>query len=207
MQENAEREARNDVIIPKQFLLIFNFVLPWGNLFIYALRSRSAGGADSTDSSRPACDLWDKFLDGTDDFRRGRLKMIPSIKQGHWVARKVVGNKPAIIGRRIPVTFTGSRSTSHLEIRLDVSQGGSFANSIANTVMGKAESVVVDLAFVLEAAEEEECPENVLSIVRLNRVSMSKSPTITDWEAANGEFFVDREDRKGEGQRFDIEDV
>lgn len=56
-----------------------------------------------------------------------------------------------------------------------------MVNSIASTVAGKAESVAVDLAFVLEGQGEEELPERVLGGVRLHHVNMKKSYTVGEW--------------------------
>ena len=42
--------------------------------------------------------------------------------------------------------------------------------------------LTVDLAFVLEGQTQAELPERLLAVVRLHELSMSLSPTITQWE-------------------------
>ena len=161
---------------------MFNFVLPWGNLVIHSIREQDAGGGG-------ASALWERFLDGPESYRNDRLKMLPAIKKGPYLVKKLVGSKPVIIAKKIPVTYTGSRDLNYLEISLDVSQGGAFANSIAHSVMGKAELLEVDLAFVIEAAEARECPEQILAVVRLHKLDMKKAPMLEDWKAHTVNLF------------------
>ncbi|GMH56196.1 hypothetical protein TrLO_g5426 [Triparma laevis f. longispina] len=197
MQMNASREARRDTILRVPFLLAFNFVLPWGSLVIYCTRPSAPVNKES-----PAEMLWEKFLRTEHgDFRRSRLKMIPSVGKGPWVVKKLVGGKPAIIGHKVPVTFHGNKRLNFLEVEIDVSGGGTFANSIAHSVMGKSEDVTVDLAFVIEGQNEEELPEKLLAVVRLHELRMGLAPTITEWDetnAARGPAWKD-DDSRGNG--------
>lgn len=167
MVENANNEAKRMRLLPQEFLLVFNFVLPWGNLVIYSMRDQN-----DRKGVNAAAALWERFLDGSDQFRKDRLKMLPAVKSGPYLIKKLVGSKPTVIAKKIPVSFSGSRALNYLEVSLDVSQGGAFANSIAHSVMGKAELLEVDLAFIIEASELNECPEQILSIVRLHRLDM-----------------------------------
>ena len=75
MQLNASREARLETILRVPFLLVFNFILPWGNLVVYCSRPTGPINKDL-----PAEMLWEKFLHTEHgDFRRSRLKMIPNV--------------------------------------------------------------------------------------------------------------------------------
>ena len=71
------------------------------------------------------------------------------------MVKKMVGSTPAILGSKLPVTYRGSVDENRLEIDLDVTSGPAFGNSIANTVVGKADGVTVDLGFVVEGQEVE----------------------------------------------------
>ncbi|GMI01143.1 hypothetical protein TrVE_jg7616 [Triparma verrucosa] len=178
MQLNASREARRETILRVPFLLVFNFILPWGNLVVYCSRPTGPINKDS-----PAEMLWEKFLRTEHgDFRRSRLKMIPNVGKGPWVVKKLVGGKPAIIGHKVPIAFHGNKQLNFLEVEIDVSQGGAFANSIANSVMGKSDLLTVDLAFLIEGQTEEELPESLLAVVRLHHLKMGLAPTITEWD-------------------------
>lgn len=190
MLENALREAKRNKLLPQQFLLMFNFVLPWGNLVIHTMR-------DQDSSEGGAAALWERFLDGSESYRMERLKMLPAVKKGPYLVKKLVGQKPVIIANKIPVAFSGSRELNYLEISLDVSKGGAFANSIAHSVMGKADLLEVDLAFVIEAKEVSELPEQILAVVRLHKLDMRKAPTLEGWKAHTVNLFAGRGDEEG----------
>lgn len=42
-----------------------------------------------------------KFLNGTDEFRDGRLKIVPRVAEGSWVVKKSIGRVPAILGKKV----------------------------------------------------------------------------------------------------------
>ena len=96
------------------------------------------------------------------------------------MVKKVVGSTPAIIGNKLPVTYRGSAGEGYLEVSMDVTAGPSIGNTIANTVVGRADAVTVDLAFVVEG-EGEMLPERICGAVRLHHLSMSRAPGMKDW--------------------------
>ena len=63
---------------------------------------------------------------------------------------------------------------------MDVTSGPSIGNTIANTVVGRADAVTVDLAFVVEG-EGEMLPERICGAVRLHHLSMTRAPKLRDW--------------------------
>jgi hypothetical protein len=94
----------------------------------------------------------------------------------------MVGSTPALIGTKLPVSYRGSIEENFLEIILDVTRGPAFGNSVATTVVGKADMVTVDLGFVIEGQEEDgTLPEQMLSLVRFHHLDMKKSFTISQW--------------------------
>ncbi|GMI25934.1 hypothetical protein TeGR_g301 [Tetraparma gracilis] len=163
------------------FLLVFNFVLPWGNMCIYA--AREARG-EVPERERKGEALWRRFLEGDGEFRKERLKIIPTVEAGPWVVQKLVGSKPAILGQKVPVSYHSSPPSPYLEVSVDVSQGGAFANSIANGCMGRSADVEITLSFLVEGREEEELPERLLASVTLNRLCMANAPKLAAWEAS-----------------------
>lgn len=99
------------------------------------------------------------------------------------MVKKMVGSTPAIIGQKLPVSYSGSVEENYLEVSLDVTQGPALGNTIANTVVGKADVVTVDLGFVLEGQEAEgTLPEQMLGLVRLHHFNMKKAFTHVKWE-------------------------
>lgn len=124
--------------------------------------------------------------------------MIPRIVKGPWMVKKMVGNSPAVIGHKVPITYYGSARENYLEIKMDITKGGSMANSITNTCGGKADLITVDLGFLIEGTagpppsldrnslseERKECPnsnrdvelpEVILGAFRLHHLDLKKS--------------------------------
>jgi hypothetical protein len=118
----------------------------------------------------------------TQEYRNERLKLIPRVCAGPWVVKKVVGSTPALIGTKLPVSYRGSVSDNYLEIILDVTKGPALGNSVANTVVGKADAVTVDLGFVIEGkGEDGHLPEQMLGLIRFHHLNMAKAPTRSQW--------------------------
>ncbi|XP_021634839.1 protein ENHANCED DISEASE RESISTANCE 2 isoform X2 [Manihot esculenta] len=111
--------------------------------------------------------LLGKFVDGTDMFRDSRFKLIPSIIEGYWMVKRAVGTKACLLGKAVTCKYL--RQDNFLEIDVDIGSS-SVARSVIGLVLGYVTSLVVDLAILIEAKEEEELPEYILGTVRLNRV-------------------------------------
>lgn len=161
------------------FLLVVNFVLPFGNLLAYHYRPDGTNGGPinvEREGSVPAERLWRKFLEGDKAYRDKRLKFVPRMVEAPWVVKKMVGSAPALIAQKLPTTYYGSMEENYLEISLDVTAGPAIANTIATTVAGKSDAVTVDLAFLIEGlVDEEELPEQILALYRLHHVNMKKT--------------------------------
>ena len=96
--------------------------------------------------------------------------------------KKMVGSTPALIGTKLPVSYNGSIKENYLEIKLDVTKGPAFGNSVANTVVGKSDVVTVDLGFVIEGSEEDgTLPEQMLGLFRLHHLNMKTCLTHEAW--------------------------
>lgn len=91
---------------------IVNFRLPWGVLLAYFeiperfLPFVKAGHdpefdistLPSLDNMSPADRCVARFLQGPQKRKNQNLKIVPSVVEGPWVVKSVVGGKPAIIG-------------------------------------------------------------------------------------------------------------
>ena len=167
----------NSLDVP--FLLVVNFVLPFGNLLAYHYRPDGTNGGPinvEREGSVPAERLWRKFLEGDKAYRDKRLKFVPRMVEAPWMVKKMVGSAPALIAQKLPTTYYGSMEENYLEISLDVTAGPAIANTIATTVAGKSDAVTVDLAFLIEGlVDDEELPEQILALYRLHHVNMKKT--------------------------------
>ena len=98
---------------------IINFRLPWGILLFYFeiperfLPFLKAGhDPDFDESTLPSLDDMTstdrcvaRFLQGSQDHKNSTLKILPSVVEGPWIVKSVVGSKPAIIGKSNNIRF------------------------------------------------------------------------------------------------------
>jgi hypothetical protein len=119
-----------------------------------------------------ASTLYERFINGTDAFRNARLKLIPSVAEGPWLVQSAVGSRPAILGKALKQRF--SKGEGHFEVAIDCNSSPA-AGRIVSLVKSYARSLVVDLAFVIEAQTADELPERVLGCVRMLHIDLSES--------------------------------
>lgn len=116
--------------------------------------------------------LLGKFVNGTDMFRDSRFKLIPSIVEGYWMVKRAVGTKACLLGKAVTCKYF--RQDNFLEIDVDIGSS-SVARSVIGLVLGYVTSLVVDLAILIEAKEEEDLPEYILGTVRLNKLKLDSA--------------------------------
>jgi hypothetical protein len=160
--------------IQKQFpdrqVFILQFLLPGPPMFSFAMYAIPRKGV--LDADTPFSRLWSDFCEGSDEYRNSVFKMIPRVPVGPYIARKTVGETPALIGKKIKtIYFVGQ---NYLEIDVDISSS-SVAGSILSIVRGYATALTVDLAILLEGHSEEELPEQILCSFRTMKPVMAKA--------------------------------
>ena len=162
----------------KSWLFVVNFIVPTGNITAYWTPGSSSSNLIE---SLPDSSLLSRFIKGSDNFRNKRLKLIPKIVSGNWFVRKVVGSKPAILGTK-GLGMKYYVTDKYLEIDIDLTKSR-IANGIWSVVQQYAESLVVDLAFVIESQHMTELPETLLCSVRFHHVRfMQRKDIIEDTE-------------------------
>ncbi|KAL6322997.1 hypothetical protein AAG906_023614 [Vitis piasezkii] len=112
------------------------------------------------------------FVDGDDEFRNSRLKLIPSVPKGSWIVRQSVGSTPCLLGKAVDCTYI--RGPKYLEIDVDIGSS-TVANGVLGLVCGVITTLVVDMAFLVQANTAEELPERLLSAVRVSHVELSSA--------------------------------
>ena len=120
-------------------------------------------------------------FDQTQEYRNKCFKLIPNVRAGPWMVKKMVGSTPALAGTKVPISYRGSINENYLEIILDVKSGSAFGSNVANAVVGKADAVAIDIGFVIEGQVDGHLPEQMLGLVRLHRLNMQTAPTHSQW--------------------------
>eukprot|EP00268_Persea_americana_P007218 TRINITY_DN1265_c0_g1_i2.p1 TRINITY_DN1265_c0_g1~~TRINITY_DN1265_c0_g1_i2.p1 ORF type:complete len:731 (-),score=125.31 TRINITY_DN1265_c0_g1_i2:1140-3332(-) len=116
--------------------------------------------------------LLQRFVDGDDDFRNSRLKLIPSVPKGSWIVRQSVGSTPCLLGKAVDCNYI--RGPKYLEIDVDIGSS-TVANGVLGLVCGVITTLVVDMAFLVQANTYDELPEKLIGAVRVSHVELSSA--------------------------------
>ncbi|XP_073105809.1 protein ENHANCED DISEASE RESISTANCE 2 isoform X4 [Elaeis guineensis] len=116
--------------------------------------------------------LLQRFVDGDDEFRNSRFKLIPSVPKGSWIVRQSIGSSPCLLGKAVDCTYI--RRPKYLEIDVDIGSS-TVANGVLGLVLGVVTSLVVDMAFLIQANTSEELPEQLIGAVRVSHLELSSA--------------------------------
>ncbi|XP_056173693.1 protein ENHANCED DISEASE RESISTANCE 2-like [Syzygium oleosum] len=116
--------------------------------------------------------LLQRFVDGNDEFRNRRLKLIPSVPKGSWIVQQSVGSTPCLLGKAVDCNYI--RGPNYLEI--DVNIGSSnVAYGVWDLVNAVIKTLVVDMAFLVQANTADELPERLIGAVRVSHIELSSA--------------------------------
>ncbi|KAK4792499.1 hypothetical protein SAY86_022934 [Trapa natans] len=116
--------------------------------------------------------LLQRFVDGDDEFRNSRLKLIPSVPKGSWIVRQSVGSTPCLLGKAVDCNYI--RCPNYLEIDVDIGSS-TVANGVLGLVIGVITTLVVDMAFLVQANTTDELPERLIGAVRVSHIELSSA--------------------------------
>ncbi|KAL6349695.1 hypothetical protein AAG906_041102 [Vitis piasezkii] len=116
--------------------------------------------------------LLQRFVDGYDEFRNSRLKLIPSVPKAPWMVRRIVGSTPHFLGKVVDCNYI--RGPKYLEIDVDFGSSTVVDGALA-FVNGAIPNLVVDMAFLVQGNAEDELPERLIGAVRVSRVDFSSA--------------------------------
>ncbi|CAM8955638.1 unnamed protein product [Rhodiola kirilowii] len=141
-----------------EFFLIVNFQVPGStplHLVYYFM----------TSTPLEEIPLLERFVNGDDDFRNSRFKLIPSVAKGPWIVKQTLRNKAYLLGQYLQVKYI--RGKNYLEVAIDIGSSA-LARGTCSFVFGYVSYLVVDLAFVIQANTYDELPECLIGTSRLN---------------------------------------
>ncbi len=81
---------------------------PKEHMLIYFAMAKNAFGEDGPvpKSNRAAVKrTWERFLNGSDEYRNARWKVIPGIPEGAWAVQKAFGNTPTLLATKLTHTW------------------------------------------------------------------------------------------------------
>lgn len=123
-----------------------------------------------------------KWFLGDEDYKNDRLKLIPYVAEGPWVVRNMVTGRPAIIGRKLPVTYRMLPASGHsaplCECTLDIGSSSATAKRIVSVCRRYMSGLTSDIGFVIQAETPDELPEQMLGSIRVHGPDPLKAPKI-----------------------------
>ncbi|KAG5573651.1 hypothetical protein H5410_063417 [Solanum commersonii] len=144
------------------FSLIVNVQVPgsthYSMVFYFVMKELTSGS------------LLQRFVDGDDEFRNSRMKLIPSVPKGSWIVRQSVGSTPCLLGKAVDCNYI--RGPKYLEIDVDIGSS-TVANGVLGLVIGVITSLVVDMAFLVQGNTPDELPEQLIGAVRASHIELS----------------------------------
>jgi hypothetical protein len=116
--------------------------------------------------------LLQNFVHGDDRYRNAGFKLIPHIAKGSWIVKQSVGKTACLIGEALDITYHVDKH--YIELDVDIGSS-SVAKGVVNLVLGYLSTLVIELAFLIQANTEEELPEYLLGTCRLVNLDIAKA--------------------------------
>ncbi|KAJ7953362.1 ENHANCED DISEASE RESISTANCE 2 [Quillaja saponaria] len=116
--------------------------------------------------------LLQRFVDGDDEFRNSRLKLIPSVPKGSWIVRQSVGSTPCLLGKAVDCNYI--RGPKYLEVDVDIGSS-TVANGVLGLVIGVITTLVVDMAFLVQGNTTDELPERLIGAIRISHLELKSA--------------------------------
>ena len=128
------------------------------------------------ESNLPFKNLFDIFSspDCTEEWLNSHLKYVPKIVAGGWLLKKMVNNKPVIMGNKVDCSYYRHPETNTLECIYRV-VSNSTAVKCVNLAYGCIDSLQYDFAWILEGKETTELPEVAMCGARICKLDPKNS--------------------------------
>lgn len=155
-----------------EFVFCVNLCVPGSPIYHQATYFGIDDLNEITTEATPFGRLMNKFIFGDDDdFRNKTFKLIPRIVEGNYIVRKAVGSKPSILGKKIKQKYI--RGDRYFEVIVDIASDA-VAQRIVRLCLGYTKTMVVDMMYVLEGADEKTLPERVFGGVRMKNIDFNE---------------------------------
>jgi len=191
---------------------IINYRLPWGifisyheipERFLPFLRRGHGHGdlsvplpsmADMPAGERAMCN----FLLSDSEDKNEVMKLVPVVVEGPWMVKRVVGGKPAIVGKKLPISYVYQPPeeglADYLEADLDIVSSAAARNVLA-VVRSYTQVLTIDLGYVVQGNKEEELPEQMMLGLRLHGLDPLTAELLPEFD--DGTVMSELEDDTG----------
>ncbi|KAK9214879.1 hypothetical protein WN944_006879 [Citrus x changshan-huyou] len=136
------------------FSLIFNLQVPgsthYSMVFYFVTRQLVMGS------------LLQRFVDGDDEFRNSRLKLIPSVPKGSWIVRQSVGSTPCLLGKAVDCNYI--RGPKYLEV-----------NALGISIVHEMFIFQIASDTINMANTTDELPERLIGAVRVSHIELKSA--------------------------------
>lgn len=186
LTDNPERHiARHQSVLGGRLgdedTFLVNFLLPFGNFVSYY------GIPPIEKFPDKLAKVWTKFINGDQQYRDARLKLLPVVVDGPWIVKAAVGpgTSPALLGKVIPLQYyfrhpsEGKKGVYEVDVIITAS---SIAKGILSVVKGHTKALTIAFGFIIEAAEEEELPETVLCNSQIHALNLEDCPQLPPFD-------------------------
>ena len=103
--------------------------------------------------------------------------------EGPWLVKTGVGSRPSILGKTLKQKYYVG--ADYLEVDVDCNSSPA-AGRVVSLVKSYAKSLVVDLAFIVEAQTADELPERVVGCGRLMHIDLGEEGGVPEDHVAGG---------------------
>lgn len=143
-----------------------------------ALKGYNSRGTPIVRGDRAVTRLLDLVLNCDDEAtRNNRLKLIPRIVEGPYPVKRVVENRPVLLGNKIKQTYFRGPNYFEIDSKVDESM---VAASIIKLCHRFAKRIVVDMAWTIQGEQVQELPERLLCACSVHNMDFSKVGTLSD---------------------------
>ncbi|KAL7577720.1 hypothetical protein ACA910_015227 [Epithemia clementina (nom. ined.)] len=174
--------------------LSINFQFPWGCMIVYYEIPEKVAKYVGTDSGAVSIDknkeltvsekVLAKWIQGDANYKNERLKLIPFVADGPWVVRNMVTGRPAIIGKKLPVSYStmpadpSANLAPWLHCTLDIGSSSATAKRIVSVCRRYMSALTVDIGFVIQGDSANELPEQMMGASRIHGADPLKAPKL-----------------------------
>lgn len=182
---------------------IINYRLPWGvflsyheipKRFLPFLRRGNGHGDLSTPlpsmvdmpaAERVMCNF---FLADSEE-KDAIMKLVPVVVEGPWMVKRVVGGKPAIVGKKLPISYVyqppENGLADYLEADLDIVSSAAARNILA-VVRSYTQVLTIDLGYVVQGNKEDALPEQMMLGLRLHGLDPLSAELLPEFHDGSG---------------------